>query len=197
MGIFTCDISRLVIVHFPRLQSLAVLLSSTRQLSLSPLGWRGHTTRVRVLERSLDMGKHLHRVADNVTRPLGRTRPSLLGAKLSPAHLPPTSTVKTAHWCYWILICWKNIFPLPRMGPKVTRDDGCEITGLSLSSLPPPCPVFTLEAEHPSRRHLCPPVEPTCVCSECLWLTASTKDMDMDVDMEPTPAQGQSAEAEN
>lgn len=83
------------------------------------------------------------------------------------------------------------------MGPKVTRDDGCEITGLSLSSLPPPCPVFTLEAEHPSRRHLCPPVEPTCVCSECLWLTASTKDMDMDVDMEPTPAQGQSAEAEN
>lgn len=75
------------------------------------------------------------------------------------------------------------------MGPKVARDDGCERTCLSLSSLPPPRPVSTLEAEHPSRRHLCPPVEPTCVCSECLWLTASTKDVDVDVGVGVGPTQ--------
>lgn len=95
-------------------------------------------TRVRVLKRYHIMEKSPRRAAHTVIYLFGRA--SLVSPRGTPswqAHLQPASAVKIMRWCYRISIHWKNIFQIPQMGSKVTRDSGCELTCLGLPPLSP------------------------------------------------------------
>lgn len=69
------------------------------------------------------------------------------------AYLQPTSAVKFMRWRYRILIHWKKISQVPKMGSKFTRRNSCGITCLRLPPLFP-SPVFAWEVESPSLSHL-------------------------------------------
>lgn len=105
-------------------------------------------------EKTACCGKVSHRVANTVIYLCGRTGLILpRGPKSLQAHLQPASAVKFMRWRYRILIHWKNIFQVPKMGSKLTRKNSCGITCLSLPPLCP-SPVFAWEVESPSWSHL-------------------------------------------